>query len=382
MTRTDLLDHDRYRVEQPIGQGAMGTVLLARDTVLERVVAVKVLADHLAADDTFRSRFIQEARLAARLCHPNVVQVFDAGDDGRPFLVMEYVDGETVAQRLARHVGFSAEELVGLGAQLSAGLAHAHARGIVHRDVKPHNVLLRGDGVAKLTDFGIARAVEEAGLTEIGTVVGTAAFMAPEQAAGQPAGPAADVYGLGAVLRHAAGGSLPPGLAALVDAALAPDPAARPSAEELHQQLAAMADGAIPFDPPAVACSSETAPTELVAPGAAPAEMAPAALLGPTVVAAPTVLIDRTEVGAAPGSAAPPSTGLPHWARRFVPDTWPLARVALAVAVLIVLLAVAINARGSGGGTAASRSVAPVPAGADPAQTAQNLATWLRSQGD
>ena len=164
----DQLRQERYRVEQPLGQGAMGTVLLARDTLLDRVVAVKILADHLAADEGFRRRFIQEARLAARLCHPNVVQVFDAGDDGRPFLVMEYVDGETVADRVARHVEFSADELVGLAAQLSAGLAHAHAQGIVHRDVKPHNVLLRRDGVAKLTDFGIARAVEESGLTQIG----------------------------------------------------------------------------------------------------------------------------------------------------------------------------------------------------------------------
>ncbi len=185
---TDLLRQGRYQIEQPLGRGGMGTVHLAKDTVLGRQVAVKVLADHLAADDAFRQRFLQEARLTARLCHPNVVQVFDAGDDGRPFLVMEYVEGETVAERLGRGAAFSGEEALTLAVHLSAGLAHAHARGIIHRDVKPHNVLLRRDGVAKLTDFGIARALEESGLTEFGAAVGTARFMAPEQAGGQAVG--------------------------------------------------------------------------------------------------------------------------------------------------------------------------------------------------
>jgi serine/threonine protein kinase len=213
---TDVLHHGRYRIEQTLGAGAMGTVLLAQDTVLDRRVAVKVLADNLAGDDAFRQRFLREARLAARLCHPNIVQVFDAGEDGRPFLVMEYVDGETVADRLSRGSGFSDDEVRTLATDLSAGLAHAHAMGIVHRDVKPHNVLLGPDGVAKLTDFGIARAREDHGLTEIGTVLGTPQFMAPEQAAGVPAGPPADVFGLGAVLRHVAGDSLPDGLRQLV----------------------------------------------------------------------------------------------------------------------------------------------------------------------
>ena len=224
---TEVLRQGRYRIEQPLGTGAMGLVLLAHDTVLDRRVAVKILADHLAADNAFRQRFLREARLAARLCHPNVVQVFDAGEDGRPFLVMEYVEGETVADRIARGSGFSGDEVLTLATALSGGLAHAHAMGIVHRDVKPHNVLL-GPGVIKLTDFGIARALEDHGLTEIGTVLGTAPFMAPEQAAGGPVGPPADVFALGTVLRQAAGDALPAGLAPLVDAMLAPEPAARP----------------------------------------------------------------------------------------------------------------------------------------------------------
>jgi serine/threonine-protein kinase len=461
----DLLGQERYVVEQPLGQGAMGTVLLARDTVLHRVVAVKVLADHLAADDGFRRRFIQEARLAARLCHPNIVQLFDAGDDGRPFLVMEYVDGETVADRLARRVEFSADELIGLATQLSAGLAHAHARGIVHRDVKPHNVLLRRDGVAKLTDFGIARAVEEAGLTEIGTIVGTAAYMAPEQAAGQPVGPAADVYGLGAVLRQLAGGSLPPELESLVNAALAPDPAARPSAADVHDQLVAMADRPTAFVPPPAAVSSETAPTEivsrnLVGPPAAAApigfadvtepdtraeaaptmfadhpeartrtEATPTAFAGHPEAgtrpeAAPTVFADHTKAGtrtkvAAPSafaddiavgtptevaprtafvdptevatpaevrtpaeSATSPSRGQ-FWMQRLDPGAWWSTPAAVVAAlVLLGLLALSVTMSGPNRAPAASRSATPVPTGADPAQTAHNLATWLRGQSD
>jgi len=349
---TDRLDRERYHVDGVLGVGAMGTVQLARDAVLDRVVAIKVLADHLAADEAFRRRFLREARLAARLCHPNIVQVFDAGEDGgRPFLVMEYVDGETVAERLASGRRFSDGELTALAAQLAAGLAHAHAGGIVHRDVKPHNVLLRGDGVAKLTDFGIARAVEEHGLTEIGTVLGTAPFMAPEQAAGRPVGPAADVYALGALLRRCAAGPLPPGLAAVVEAATAVDPAARPPAAELHRRLVRLTAEHQP--------AGEAAPTEIR--GVAETEIRPVARrerLSP---------FDRFGAfGRLPGFAAP----------------------LLGAAVLVAVLVLTMHLRGSGVGPASSSTpssspsavVAPVPPAADPQQVAHNLADWLRSR--
>jgi len=334
---TDLLHHGRYRVEQPLGTGAMGIVVLARDTVLDRPVAVKVLADHLAADDAFRQRFLREARLAARLCHPNIVQVFDAGEDGRPFLVMEYVDGETVADRLARGPAFSPAELLTLAADLSAGLAHAHEMGIVHRDVKPHNVLLGPGGVSKLTDFGIARALEDHGLTEIGTVLGTARFMAPEQAAGTTVGPEADVFALGALLRHVGGDSLPRGLEPLVEAALAPEPEARPSAADLHAHVAALGAGVA---------------TEIAAP--VPTQISPVA---PTEIGVPQA---RTLSGPAVRTL---------WGRK-------PAVIALACLAVIVML-LALFPRGNG-----SNGVDPVPAGADPAQTARNLATWLRDQAD
>ena len=333
---TDVLHHDRYRLEQTLGTGAMGTVVLAHDILLDRRVAVKVLADNLAADEAFRARFLREARLAARLCHPNIVQVYDAEENGRPFLVMEYVDGETVADRLAGESGFSDGDVLRLAADLSAGLAHAHAMGIVHRDVKPHNVLLGTDGVAKLTDFGIARALEDQGLTEIGTVLGTAQFMAPEQAAGTPAGPPADVFALGAVLRHVSGDSLPAGLEPLVEAALAPQPADRPTAAELNARLSA---------------PNDAAPTVIAAPN-------------PKVISEPA----PTEIASPPILASTEPAGPALWRKPAV--------IALAALAVIVLL-LAIFPRGN-----ESDGVAPVPAGADPAQTAGNLATWLRDQAD
>jgi eukaryotic-like serine/threonine-protein kinase len=191
----------RYRLERPLGRGGMASVYLGRDTELDRAVAVKLLAENAAADDGLRARFVREARLAARLSHPNIVSVFDAGeDDGRPYLVMEHVEGETLSELLAQRGRIPPEEVRGLALQAARGLAHAHAAGVVHRDIKPQNLLLREDGTLKIADFGIARAAEGTALTRAGTVLGTAAYLAPEQALGEQATPASDVYSLGAVL--------------------------------------------------------------------------------------------------------------------------------------------------------------------------------------
>lgn len=193
---------DRYIVERPLGHGGMATVYLARDEKLGRQVAVKVLADNLAGDDDFRERFMREAQLAARLSHPNVVQVFDVGedDDERPYIVMEYVDGHSVADLLKRGRSLPPEKAVPLLAQVVAGLEHAHQAGLVHRDVKPANLLLRArDGRLKIADFGIARAFEETRHTRTGRALGTAPYMAPEQLEGQDPTPATDVYSCGVV---------------------------------------------------------------------------------------------------------------------------------------------------------------------------------------
>jgi len=187
----------RYRIERELGRGGMATVYLARDEELGRPVALKVLPEHLAGDEAFRARFVRESRLAGRLAHPNIVRVYDVGEaDGRPFIVMEYVPGASLAESPRLPVA----HVVDLGVQACAGLQHAHDAGLIHRDVKPANLLVREDGVLKIADFGIARAAESTRHTMAGTLLGTAAYLAPELIAGADATPAADVYGLGAVL--------------------------------------------------------------------------------------------------------------------------------------------------------------------------------------
>jgi serine/threonine protein kinase len=162
----------RYRLERPLGRGGMATVYLACDTELDRPVAVKVLAESLAGDAAFRSRLLREARLAARLSHPNVVSIYDVreSEDRKPYIVMELVDGPTLAELLRERGRLPPDEAVGLAVQACRGLAHAHAAGLVHRDVKPQNLLLREDGMLKVADFGIARAAESTALTQAAEV--------------------------------------------------------------------------------------------------------------------------------------------------------------------------------------------------------------------
>ena len=200
----------RYEVERPLGHGAMAVVDLAHDVRLGRHVALKRLAENLSRDEELRARFLREARLAARLAHPNVVRIYDVGeDDDRPFIALEFVEGETLAELLAREGPLAPGEVVQLGVQACRGLAAAHDAGLVHRDVKPQNLLLRRDGVLKLGDFGVAFGLDGTRLTMAGTVIGTAAYLAPEQARGEEVSAAADVYALGAVLYELLTGRLP-----------------------------------------------------------------------------------------------------------------------------------------------------------------------------
>jgi len=217
-----------YRVDREIGRGGMAVVYAGWHEQLERPVALKVLASHLAGDEHFRRRFLREARIASKLHHPNLVRTYDIAElDGSPCIVMELLTGGTLEGReLTRPAA----------ADVASGLAHAHAQGVVHRDLKPANLLRAGDGAVKIADFGIARAAEETRVTQIGTVLGTLRYLAPEQAEGREVGPAADVYSLGVVLDELVAS---PSRAdrALVERCLQPDPRDRPTAVEVAAAL-------------------------------------------------------------------------------------------------------------------------------------------------
>jgi eukaryotic-like serine/threonine-protein kinase len=334
----------------------MATVYLGRDVELDRPVAVKLLARELAPDVDVRARFIREARIAARLSHPNVVAVFDTGEeDGLPYIVMEHVAGETLADRVRRG-RLRPDEVVEIGRQACAGLEHAHAAGLVHRDVKPANLLLRVDGTLKIADFGIARAAEASRVTAAGTVLGTAAYLAPEQAQGGDVSAAADVYSLGAVLYECLTGQPPYAFESLAELG-------RKQAEEPIQPVRDLAREVPGYLEAAVMQALARVPEHRPAAGA----------LADTLVNGPSA--DVTRVNAAP---RPP--------RRYESRRRRVRIAAAAVAVTVgagVGTKAVLDARDDGGGGADGRASAPAsiepPArGTTPEETARNLADWLR----
>jgi eukaryotic-like serine/threonine-protein kinase len=202
-----------------LGRGGMATVELAHDDQLDRNVAIKRLSPALTGDEVFRERFVREARMAAALSHPNIVTVYDVGEEeGIPYIVMEYVEGDTLAELMKRKGPLDPDRTVDLVLQVCAGLEHAHASGLVHRDIKPQNLLVRPDDTVKIADFGIARPLDSnTELTQVGTVLGTAAYLAPEQALGEPVTGAADLYSLGAVTYEILSGKPPYEFESLVE---------------------------------------------------------------------------------------------------------------------------------------------------------------------
>src|SRR4051794_15965480 len=202
---------DRYELEELCGTGGMSSVFRAYDRQLERRVAIKILHEHYAGDPEYLERFRREARAVARLSHPNIVTVIDRGDDGgRQFIVFEHVEGENLKELVLRSGRLSVRRALELALDVADGLAFAHDHGLVHRDVKPQNVLLSHEGEVKVTDFGIARSLHmEHGVTQTGTVLGTGEYLAPEQASGKQVSPATDVYSLGVVLWELLAGDVP-----------------------------------------------------------------------------------------------------------------------------------------------------------------------------
>jgi len=362
---------DRYALGDRLGSGGMSTVYRATDRVLERTVAVKILAEHLSDDDKFVARFRREALAVAKLIHPNIVQVYDTGvDASRHYIVMEYVEGRSAAQLLQTKGRLGAESATEIGIQACAGLEYAHRAGIIHRDVKPGNLMViggpagrrragssaheppTGEMTVKLTDFGIARASAQTRLTQVGSVVGTAAYLAPEQARGEEATPAADVYALGVVLYQVLSGRLPWEGSTLAELAtrresesplpptsydpdvpetlsravlrsLESDPAARyRTARELSRALEAGFEGREPDDPSedttrAIAAGPATGPTRRMPP---PEPRTP---VSPQPIAPPP----RRVAAPVPRQAAPPAA-----ARRSL-----LGRLGRALGILLLI---------------------------------------------
>ncbi len=200
----------RYKLEAKLGSGGMSTVYLARDQTLDRQVAVKVMHREMSEQEDQLERFRQEARSVAKLSHPNVVAVIDAGEDGgHPYIVFEYVEGETLKQRINREGALPPQEAIAYAIEIARGLSMAHARNMVHRDIKPQNILIDAEGRAKLTDFGISRQLEQDGMTATGRVLGTTDYVAPEQAMGRKVDPRTDIYSLGVVLYEMLVGQVP-----------------------------------------------------------------------------------------------------------------------------------------------------------------------------
>jgi eukaryotic-like serine/threonine-protein kinase len=201
----------RYEIEELVGTGGMSSVYRARDSVLERRVALKVLHEHFSADPEYVERFRREARAIARLNHPNIVTVIDRGEfEGRQFIVFEHIPGENLKEVVEREGQLPVAQALALTHQIARGLAFAHDHGVVHRDVKPQNVLLDESGTAKVTDFGIARSLDPGEeLTQTGTLLGTSDYIAPEQASGQPVDARSDQYSLGVLLYELLAGEVP-----------------------------------------------------------------------------------------------------------------------------------------------------------------------------
>ncbi|HEV2901962.1 MAG TPA: protein kinase, partial [Gaiellaceae bacterium] len=200
----------RFELVELIGKGGMSSVYKAHDRLLERIVAIKILHPHFTEDEEYVERFRREARSVAQLSHPNIVTVIDRGEDsGRQYIVFECVEGENLKQLVERTGPLPVRDALMLGLQMARALSFAHGRGLIHRDVKPQNVLLNDGGQAKMTDFGIAREVDVQGVTITGTVLGTSEYIAPEQARGQQVDAQTDVYSLGVVLFELLTGAVP-----------------------------------------------------------------------------------------------------------------------------------------------------------------------------
>ena len=339
----DLTLGQRYRLLRRIATGGMGSVWEAEDSVLHRSVAVKVLLEGLAADERFLERFRREARAAAGLSHPNVASVYDYGEEGgTPYIVMELIRGETLAERLRREGALPAGEAVRITEGVTAALQAAHDAGVVHRDVKPGNVMLTSAGEVKVLDFGIAAASWATPITATGAAIGTATYISPEQASGLPSTPASDVYSLGVVLYEMLAGRPPfigeSPIAVASSHVSDPPPPLGEIAPGVPESLAAVTMQALAKDPAERPPSAAAMAGMLRAPQSVTQEI-------------PPVEEGRTEV-------LPRRTGGPGRRRRVA---WvPLAVLAaLALAAVLIVIAVRGDGTPAPSGSPSSRSSPP-----------------------
>jgi predicted Ser/Thr protein kinase len=337
---------DRYELEELVGSGGMSSVYRARDRLLERNVALKILHEHYGADGQAVERFRREARAVAQLSHPNIVTVIDRGEEaGRQFIVFEYIDGSTLKDVVGERGPLPIREAVELAIGVAHGLAFAHQNGLVHRDVKPQNVILNGDGKPKVTDFGIARSLDVSGVTQTGTVLGTSHYIAPEQASGQPVDVYTDVYSLGAVLYELLTGEVPFDGESFVAIAMRhvhdPAPSVLDRRPDCPLRLAGAVDRALAKDPADRFPTMDTFAAEL------DAVLANLARLDPETAA--TMIV--------PGRV--PRQSAPRRVRGRRASAWPLA-LALVGAVLLVAAVVGIVLTRGGGGPATKPGLPPV----------------------
>jgi len=375
---------DRYNLTERIAGGGMGEVWAATDTVLGRTVAVKLLSPALSRQSGFLERFRAEARCSAALHHPNITTVFDYGeDDSSAYLVMELVAGQPLSQIIADRAPLSAHATASILIQAAAALEAAHQGGVVHRDVKPANILVTPDGTAKLTDFGIARLVNTAPLTQTGQVLGTAQYLSPEQAVGQSATASSDIYALGVVGHEMLTGrrpfdadtmvatalahinqpppplpdTVPVGIRSVISAALAKDPADRPATAAAMAHALGMPEAAFASGAPATGALAVPARTQVM-----PALPLPALAL--PVLAVPA----RTQAMPAIAVATQPP-GIPDRRSRLRP-AWLLG--AAAAAAIVVLAAFALPGFDSTQAPAATATATATPSPSSNASTSKS----------
>jgi serine/threonine-protein kinase len=359
----------RYHLTERIAAGGMGEVWRAHDATLDRDVAVKVLRPDGSDDAAFVERFHAEARHSGGLSHPNIGTVHDFGDDsGTAYLVMELLEGEPLSTIIRERAPLPQEEVRDILVQTARALQAAHEAGVVHRDVKPANIVVNADGYAKLTDFGIARALNEAPMTQTGEVLGTPHYLSPEQAQGEPAGPLSDVYALAVVGYEMLTGRRPfsgdtmvttalahvsqpapqlsdeigEPLRTTVMAALAKDPAKRPPSAAEFAEALSLPDGEVP-EHLLPGARSAVSPVVAGAPGLAPDEALPTSVLVTTPAQAALRVTEST---------------VEHDTRR---PAWLLPVVGLAAVLLVLVLALALGGRA--GGSTSGKTTNPTPAG-------------------